>query len=241
MFLVLLLSAIGTSVLIFVFARNSEEDAFESESDGVAGRLVDGMISDVSLKFWIGRTLSSVITMAMEISGNSQLNLTMPVALWELITQEARYNANVYAVGWSPILFTDQDRLQFESYSRSQVFSAQAHPSCSLCGEASKGYINPLDSVEIPGFGQPPEAIWMGVPAQVVLEGRTVIPSPKSSVELVNVAIYHQRLRLHQPTNSSCPSKCSKLLKKQVQFQSTMDKLLISHCGKQQVSMLRRL
>ena len=49
MFLVLVAAAIGTSILNFTYARKSEEDAFESEVDGVGGRLVDGMMADVSL------------------------------------------------------------------------------------------------------------------------------------------------------------------------------------------------
>ena len=153
-FLVLVASAVATAFLVFRFARDSEEDSFENQFDGVAGRLVDGMTSDVALKFWVGRTLSSAISMAMQQSGATKLNLALPQNLWDTMTGEARFNANVFFVSWSPMIANDDERRQFETFAQQQTFSTGSNPPCYLCGgDPTQGFVNPEASVEIPGFG----------------------------------------------------------------------------------------
>ena len=92
--LVLVSAATITGILVYRFNSSSEQESFESEFDAVATKIVESMAADAALKFWMARTLANTVTLTMENTGVTALNLTLPPTRWEKITQEVRFNAN---------------------------------------------------------------------------------------------------------------------------------------------------
>lgn len=153
--LLLLISvAAAISTFIYSYTADAEVDAFMTACDGVGDRLVDALLEDTTLKFWMAKTLSSAVTLAMQSAGSSNANLTIPPMLWESMTQSARFSSNVVLVAWNPLLMSDEDRATFEAHAQSQEQKIGANAPCYMCGGPDKGYLNPQDIVALPEFGR---------------------------------------------------------------------------------------
>ena len=150
------MAAVLSSTAVFQITSQLEQSSFEADFDSIATNIVEGLKSDLSLRFWMASSLANAVTMMIEASGNSSTAFTLPPSRWEKITQEARFNGNALAVTWSPIISTEEERRTFEEFVKPHEFDVGLHPECFLCGSPDRAYSNPWDLVDLVGFGTIP-------------------------------------------------------------------------------------
>jgi hypothetical protein len=64
--------------------------------DAVATRVVDGLVVDTSLKFYIAKTIATTVKNSMQLTGSSTLSLMIDESIWDEATQEARFVGQVF-------------------------------------------------------------------------------------------------------------------------------------------------
>lgn len=152
---VLLMAALATSSMIFYFLFRSQHAAFEAEAAGIGVKMTQSMLSDTAWRLWIGRSLSTMITMTLAINTDSTIrNLTLPATLWNRVNGESRYKAEVQTLAWSPLLRGDEERLEFEAYAAKQTFTVGQFPICYACGSAEQSVQSFEQYMSMPGFGK---------------------------------------------------------------------------------------
>lgn len=91
--------------------------------------------------------------MMLKAMNATALNLFIPQDDWESISREARFHGNVNLASWNPLLKSEEERLQFEEFAQTHVFTVGSEPQCFVCGSEDRGFKNPDQLVDIPGFG----------------------------------------------------------------------------------------
>lgn len=152
--LVLISAAVSTAAIVYTVTSQAEQSSFETEFDAVASKIVDSLVADTALKFWMARTLANSISLALELTGLPISQLSIPQSKWERATQEIKFVARSHLVSWSPFLFSDEDRQSFEEYTRTKEFLVGAEKPCFVCnGDPNQIFNNPETFFDIPGFG----------------------------------------------------------------------------------------
>jgi hypothetical protein len=143
------------TIFIYLYTRRSERDAFVSDFSQVADRLVESFVSDTAQKFWLGYSISNMATLTMELTNSSVTQLTIPQDRWRGATFQSFVIGRIEEVSWAPILYNDEERIEFEVYANSVIATEaqRQYPPCLLCGDASLGYVNRAFVTEVPGFG----------------------------------------------------------------------------------------
>jgi hypothetical protein len=116
LFAVLFSAAVGTSALVYIFAQNAEEKTFQTEYKAISEVMVGVLMDDMTRFLWTGKTAASALTIAMATSNVS------PKALAILSQHWAQFTAGIIAptgspyVTWSPLIRTDNERAEFETF-----------------------------------------------------------------------------------------------------------------------------
>jgi hypothetical protein len=131
---VISVSAIASSVLLYFFSSNVEQAAYQTAFDAVATRVVDGLVVDTSLKFYMAKTIATTVKNSMQLTGSSALSLTIDESIWDEATQEARFVGQVLFVSLNPMIRSDEDRVAFENFTQPQNFRNGPFPECEICG-----------------------------------------------------------------------------------------------------------
>ncbi|KAG7360901.1 hypothetical protein IV203_036000 [Nitzschia inconspicua] len=137
--LILIGATIATAYSVFRFTRDGEEEAYDNAFHNVASKLTSSLVSDMSLKFWMARTISDATAMMLKTTNTTATDLFIPQEDWENISRESRFHGNVNMVSWNPLLKTDVERLSFEGFAQTQTFKVGAEPECFLCGSERRG------------------------------------------------------------------------------------------------------
>ncbi|KAG7356992.1 hypothetical protein IV203_001680 [Nitzschia inconspicua] len=64
--LILIGATIATAYSVFRFTRDGEEEAYDNAFHNVASKLTSSLVSDMSLKFWMARTISDATAMMLK-------------------------------------------------------------------------------------------------------------------------------------------------------------------------------
>jgi Adenylate and Guanylate cyclase catalytic domain len=155
--LFLLLAAAATVTFIYLYLSRNQMDRFQSEYTALSSTLASSLFLDMRLNFWIARTLSKTVSLAMVMSNQPVTNFTIPASLWDGVTEEARWVGDHIVVSWIPFLYTDEERLAFEEHVRS--FSGDEQPvnstdksPCYICGDPTSVVQDPSTPVELTGL-----------------------------------------------------------------------------------------
>jgi len=135
---------------IYHYTSKAEHDAYETAYAGISKRIVDSFISDTSLKMWMAKTLATSVELNLLERNATQL-LIDPMR-FGVLTEEARLQAAVFLVAWSPWISTEAERLQFEEFSTGVNFTLAPNPPCFMCGSPDQTYLNLEDLVNFPGY-----------------------------------------------------------------------------------------
>jgi hypothetical protein len=118
--------------------------------------MVGVLWDDMTRFLWTGKTAASALTIAMVTSSS-------PQALAILSQRWAEFTAGIIApsgspyVTWSPLIRTDNERAEFESFIMElgeKGYFTGGNPVCLLCSGEDQRYINPLEEVDFPGTGK---------------------------------------------------------------------------------------
>jgi hypothetical protein len=153
--LFLLLAAAATVTFVYLYMSQIQKDRFKTEYAALSSTVISSLYIDLRLNFWMAHTLSKAITTAVTMSDQPVTNFTMPTSLWNGLTEEARFAADQIAVSWIPFLFTDEDRLDFETHARqyaeSNAEESSDNPVCHVCGDP--GLVVEDESVQVEAAG----------------------------------------------------------------------------------------
>ncbi|CAB9524421.1 Receptor-type guanylate cyclase gcy [Seminavis robusta] len=134
--LLLVAAAIGTTVFIYRYAKTNEEQDFESDYQAVATTILDSFNTDITLKFFCAKTLSAIMSAKHEEEVAKDLavvaalaehgieheakaapwKITVPHSQFLQATSEAKWLINAHYIGYSPLLFQESHREEFETY-----------------------------------------------------------------------------------------------------------------------------
>jgi Adenylate and Guanylate cyclase catalytic domain len=154
--LFLLLAAAATVTFIYLYLSRNQMDRFQSEYTALSSTLASSLFLDMRLNFWIARTLSKTVSLAMVMSNQPVTNFTIPASLWDGVTEEARWVGDHIVVSWIPFLYTDEERLAFEDHARSssgyeRPVNSTKSP-CYICGDPTSVVQDPSTPVELTGL-----------------------------------------------------------------------------------------
>jgi Adenylate and Guanylate cyclase catalytic domain len=152
----ILLVAGATVSFGYIFTSKSEHIAFATEYEAVAPTIVSAAMMDMRSKLSVARSLAATVTLAIENTGQPVSNLTISSDSWSSLTIESRFRSNSGAT-WLPFLYTDEERRDYEAYTRRSITASNSeasNPPCYFCnGNMNQAFENANDEVELPGVG----------------------------------------------------------------------------------------
>ena len=150
-FVIQLVATVTTSGLIYRGVAAVNKTSFESSFHAVAERIVDAVQTDFVHKITTARAIAASVKGLLR--GSSPLNTTLDQLDWEETTISARLALNSPMVSWSPLIQSDEDRLVFEEFAKTQTFKYGPFPPCFYCNEPTRGFTNPEKVISLPGLG----------------------------------------------------------------------------------------
>lgn len=157
-FLLMMVSVALTSFFIYDQKMKAEEKALDETFTTVANKLVVSTLDMISLKYGWSRTAAAAVEAQIRSAGDafSVTNFSVPQEELDGLSFVMRHAGKIATVSWSPLLKSDEERLAFEDYA-SGVSGVETiveeYPPCYLCGTLDEEFINPLDSIDVPGYG----------------------------------------------------------------------------------------
>jgi hypothetical protein len=154
--LVLLTAALGTAGLIFQYTKGSEQASFQNDFVLISEAITRSLLQDAEAYVNSAQSIATAITILIEAYNTTQLDFSVPLSRYKSLTAEIVKSA--YYVGWSPLIRSDEERLQFEAMIDTRVkegfFDETKHPPCYLCGGENMAPSKPEAVVLFPGVGQ---------------------------------------------------------------------------------------
>lgn len=150
---VIILAAAATSTLIYVFAHNSEVEAYESSYQILADRLIEAFFTDFLLKAGLAKGVRNSLNAILEESQKPLTNLNISQDIWSELAEIPVINGQAITVGWSPVLRGQEERMVLEE-SVALDFGSQSVEECYLCEDPTTAIVNRDDTVNIPGVGR---------------------------------------------------------------------------------------
>eukprot|EP00934_Nitzschia_sp_Nitz4_P003961 Nitzschia sp. Nitz4//scaffold12_size214221//115151//118977//NITZ4_001505-RA/size214221-processed-gene-0.161-mRNA-1//-1//CDS//3329535035//3951//frame0 len=154
---VMLAAAILTSTVVYALVNASQKNSFEDGFENVASKITAMFLSDVSLKLWMAQGIGASTSLLLRATNATSRNLIFELGEWQTLSREARYFGNAVLASWNPLLNSDEERLEFESFaSQTPSVIVGVEPECYVCGSPDRGYSNPNDFIDVAGFGSYP-------------------------------------------------------------------------------------
>eukprot|EP00934_Nitzschia_sp_Nitz4_P004019 Nitzschia sp. Nitz4//scaffold52_size167869//61271//65053//NITZ4_002272-RA/size167869-snap-gene-0.211-mRNA-1//1//CDS//3329554023//4009//frame0 len=150
----LLGATIATAYMVHRTTSNAQRDLFQTSYESVGNNIASSLLAAMSEKFWMGKTISESVTLLLGYANTTANKLSIEQGEWERLTKEARFQGRVHMTSWSPLLGTDQERLEFEAYVSGQDITAGANPPCYICGTADQTVLYPDYILESPTLGK---------------------------------------------------------------------------------------
>jgi hypothetical protein len=154
--LVLLAAALSAAGLIFQYTKGSEQATFESDFDLISEAITQSLLRDAESYIKSAQSIATALTILIEAYNTTQLDFSVPLPRYKSLTSEV-VTTSYYAT-WSPLIRSDEERLQFEAMVKSKeeegFFAEMTHPPCFVCGDIGLAPSTPDAVVVFPGSGQ---------------------------------------------------------------------------------------
>ena len=144
---------------VYRYSATVEEEKFRTEYSAVSKAVLQSFLGDVTMKTYNGLALASLVGSHFEVKKTKPWTLDVPITRMLQGSAETRFFANSDFVAYSPFIFNNRDREEFEEYAAS--FEEQNGPfragfdlPCYSCGGPNFIVTEPTKNVEIPGFGK---------------------------------------------------------------------------------------
>lgn len=140
-------SAAGT----YVVAKRLTDDVFLREYAVMASSLTYNFLEETNKKLQAAQVTS--ITISAEVDGAPGPNVTLPYFAERSKTARAFNTLN--SMAWSPLLYSEEERREFEMYAIASSLIPQEDDGtveCDICGEGRQMEF-PENDVTIPGYG----------------------------------------------------------------------------------------
>jgi hypothetical protein len=155
--ILVLLCAAGTIAgLIFQFTRGSEQASFRNDFVLISESITRSLLQDTEAYFTSAQSVATSLTILMEAYNTTQIDFSVPLPRYRSLTAEIV--ASSYFATWSPLLRSEEERIQFEAAVASKeqegFFDTLSHPPCFVCGDENMTPSTPNAVVVFPGTGQ---------------------------------------------------------------------------------------
>lgn len=154
--ILLVAAAVATSMLVYRTSRDAEFDSFQKQFEAVATALLESFRSDVGEKLYGALSISSFVGGALEQTGRKPWQLDLPITRMLQGTAGARFASHSLLLSYSPMIFTEEARTEFEEYAAefeeaNGLFRAGFDFPCYICGGQEYTTGDPFAFMHIPG------------------------------------------------------------------------------------------
>jgi hypothetical protein len=157
MIAVLVVAAAITVSTIVISIRNSQQAQFKSEFGRLTETVLSSLNQDFSNFLFCGRSLAAAVTVALQLTNQSHLELVMPPDSFDLLSNSAVVSTRSSYVSWNPLIRNDNERRIFETAVTEQekagLLDSKSFPPCHVCGSSEMEPSNANVQVVLPAVG----------------------------------------------------------------------------------------
>lgn len=147
------MATVAACVWVYHYTRATQIKAFEADFRSSSSRLAATFNNELLVRFSMISTISYSLTSSLHSAGALATNFSFVDDQLQHLARALLYICRAPYVAWNPLLVTEEERRDFESYVEEQKVLNPPPPKCYLCGDRNKVLLNPDDVIEAPGVG----------------------------------------------------------------------------------------